>query len=856
MAEHVRHELARSGFPVRPARVGTLAHFLDGWGLPPTPPESLLHILIADALVRLRPARYAAVLDSRGLHAELVTLMQDVSGMRDRGEAEFGQDLASVFEDVEARLNAQGFALRNRRLHGAAEKLRSGQAEAPPLTIFDGFFTLSAVECELIEALAERGSVTVTLPEEGRSRDRLIGKGFQETRLTELWRGPERIVFSTATPEREAEEIARRILDLAALGRSFREMGVVLRSREPYGALIETALARFGIPARSYFLDPLASHPAVSFMAGVVRAMLGGWDYVALGELLRQPVSGVGATAEGDRFDFDLREKMPGRGLPDEVRPDLLGRFQKIAVWRRERLQPAQWAERLTALGELVVQPPVPKMAGRRPAPLAVDDLEPSGAGLRPASDSSDRDQVAAWRSTAAAGARFDEVVAAAAEFAGSDAVLLEDFWRRVETALAVETLQVDDRRRDVVHIMDVYEARQWELPVVFVCGLLERVFPKYHGENPVLGDAARRRLGLPTSEDAQAEEKFLFDLAATRATEQVVLSYPRFDEKGEETLPSFFLKGEKGGAVATRVRPKPKREVQSPPPGPIEDAVLLRDIAKQRRTLSATGIESFLQCPFQFFARHTLRLRERPKAPRDRLDVLLQGSIIHRALAELIQTPLLGAALLDQVFEEECARKRVPRTYRTEAVRLELLRHFEMFLEDHQVELGWKVQTEQEFKLPLTPELTIRGRIDRLETGPGGEALVIDYKYSGQVADKVEQNEAGELVQGGLYLLAAERVFRLEPTGMLYCGVKKKVAWEGWHAIPALREVGEFSKPTRMRELAENAARSARETHAAILGGDVAVHPANRKKCDWCDYRDICRVESMAAEVSTGAGS
>jgi RecB family exonuclease len=159
---------------------------------------------------------------------------------------------------------------------------------------------------------------------------------------------------------------------------------------------------------------------------------------------------------------------------------------------------------------------------------------------------------------------------------------------------------------------------------------------------------------------------------------------------------------------------------------------------------------------------------------------------------------------------------------------------------------------------LPLTPELTIRGRIDRLETGPNRQALVIDYKYSAQVADKVEQNESGELVQGGLYLLAAERVFGLEAAGMLYCGVKKKVAWEGWHAIPALREVGEFSKPTRIRELAEDAARSARETHAAILGGDVAVHPADRKRCAWCDYRDICRVETMAAELDaeTGAGA
>jgi len=810
MAEHIRHQLARDGFPVRPSRVGTLAQFLDGWGLPLTPPVSFLHILIQDALARLRPPRFQQLVESRGLHAELAKLLEEAPEPHKCGE-----DLAGIFEDVETQLGTRGYALRNRRLRAAAAKLRLGEVQVPPLTIFDGFFTLAPVELELMEALAGRGTVS-----------------FNEFRFNEVRRTSERVVLSAATPEREAEEIARRILEHAARGRQFREMGVILRSRDPYGPLVETTLARFGIPARSYFLDPVASHPDVAYLIGVVRAMLEGWDHASLGALLRQPVSEIGATAEGDRLDFELREKLPGMGLPIAAlheAPDVLIRLQEMTGWRRERLVPPEWAERLKTLGTLALQPAIVERA--------------------------DRDQVHAWRSTAAALAKFAEVVDQTAGFAGSQKTPLEGFWKLVETALAVEPLRLADRRRDVVHILDVYEARQWELPVVFVCGLLERLFPKYHGENPVMGDPARRRLGLPTSLEAQAEERFLFDLAVTRATEQVVLSYPRFDEKGEETLPSFFLAEERASPVTGRVRPKPSREVQTANPGPIQDAALLREIATRRKTLSATGIESFLQCPFQFFAKHTLRLRERPAAPRDRLDVLLQGTILHRALAEWIRMPLLGAEVLEQVFDEECAKRRVPRTYRTEAVRLELLRHFEMFLDNHEVELGWKTRVEEKFELPLSPELTIRGRIDRLETGPQGQALVIDYKYSAQVADKVEQNEAGRLVQGGLYLLAAERVFGLEPAGMLYCGVKKKVAWEGWHAIPALTDVGEATTRDRLQELVEAAAASAADAHAAILAGSVAVHPADPKKCAWCDYRDICRVETLAQERGAGAG-
>ena len=77
--------------------------------------------------------------------------------------------------------------------------------------------------------------------------------------------------------------------------------------------------------------------------------------------------------------------------------------------------------------------------------------------------------------------------------------------------------------------------------------------FSQYHREDPILGDAARSRSGLDTAADRQAEERFLFELAISRATEETILSYPRFDEQGEDTLPSFFLEDE-FAPIASRV--------------------------------------------------------------------------------------------------------------------------------------------------------------------------------------------------------------------------------------------------------------------------------------------------------------
>ena len=44
-----------------------------------------------------------------------------------------------------------------------------------------------------------------------------------------------------------------------------------------------------------------------------------------------------------------------------------------------------------------------------------------------------------------------------------------------------------------------------------------------------------------------------------------------------------------------------------------------------------------------------------------------------------------------------------------------------------------------------------------------------------------------------------------------------------------------------------EDAESAAVRVHEAITSGDIAVRPTDPQKCQWCDFRDICRVESAA---------
>ena len=806
MAEHTRHALSRSGFPVRPREIRTLAHCLEEWSPQGPAPAPLLDLLIEQALEKLRPDRFAAVAGFPGFRRALADLFQEAP------PAALPADLASIAEEIEKNLGVRGLGLRHARLRSAAP------AVLPANVILDGFFTLSAAETELILAVGARADVTITLPDWPGSqavRKTLLSAGFEEQRLSSTVRSAGRTGFSAATIEREVEEIARRILAYVSQGRSFREMGVVLRSRDPYAGVVETTLARFGIPARFYFQHPLGSHPALMYFATVIRAMLAGWDHEMLLAAVRMPVSGLGATALGDELDFAWRDKLPAVGLP---LPAGLEHLAALDRWRRERLEPQQWAERLKTLRTLL---PPPKVTG-----------------------SADRDQTMVWRSTSAALAAFDEILdGAATALAGIGRCALAVFWKQVETGLALDPLRVPDARRNVVHVMDAYEARQWELPIVFVCGLIERHFPQYHREDPILGDAARRFAGLDTAADRQSEEQFLYELATSRASEETILSYPRFDEQGEDTLPSFFIEGSFAPTESRPIVPRVQPRIEGRP----EDR---RHVEYSPKTLSPTGIESFLQCPFQFFASKTLRLRRRPPQPRDRLDLLLQGRLLHRALAEWTNAPLLGSAILDEIFEEECARARVPEGYRTEAVRLELMRNFRGFLEDSRFTLGWPTRVEEKFSYALNPLVNITGRIDRLDVGPGNQALVIDYKYSAgnKIRERVEDTGGGHLVQGGLYLAAAQRTFGLDPVAMLFCGLKKDVTWDGWHvSIPGLEALGTSSTREFIRALIDDAESAAVRVHEAITSGDIAVRPTDSRKCRWCDYCDICRVESAA---------
>jgi hypothetical protein len=862
LAEHLRHELARERGFLRPRLVVTLSQFLEPWtGDLPEVSQATLELVVQAALERTDPQEFRQAAQLPGFRRLLAELIDEFStagcdrrrlaeALADQPvEAPLARAFLAVYQEVESELERRGWALRAGVLARAAREIRARGLPGVRQVFLDGFFSFSEPELALIDALRQHADLTVTLPPWAGSeaaRAALVGMGFLEETAPASEDAPTVTVIAAVNLEQEVEEICRRILEQVERGRQFREIGIVLRTGEPYVPILRTTLERFGIPGRFYFAAPLVQHSMARYLAGVIEAMLGGWDYAATLAVLKMTASGFGGTPACDQFDFAVRARLPGQGLAglrgllqDPRLEALLDRFAALEDWRGWRLPGCGWARQAQALRSLVEPPPI------------ADGCSQETAGL--------------WRSQAAALEALEAALEETSAVLGDQQPLpFTEFWQAAKVVLQETRLRVPDRRRNVVHVMDVFEARQWALPVVFICGLLEKQFPLYHPQDAIFPDAARERLRaaglrLATTTERRHQEKLLFELATRQATSELVLSFPECNAKGEPNLRSFFLEG-------LAVQPVKARSARPSGPAPrrLEHAVirspeLLERIRALRSILRPTGIEDFLQCPFLFFAEHSLGLAEPPVRPDERLDALVQGRIVHQVLAEWQRTAQPLDAVFEGVFARICTDERVPANCRTELARLRMFEDLRRFTADPPVLPGWSVHIEEEIRFDLDPETGIRGRIDRYDVSPAGAAVVFDFKYSSPqgIRDRIRGYDQGQHVQGALYLLGLDVGHGYQPAGWFYWGLRRELSTGGWHLpLAGFERAGAGCTAEELRERLARARQSSLDAARQIREGRIEAAPADPDKCQYCAFRDVCRVRAAGMALAAAGGA
>ena len=708
----------------------------------------------------------------------------------------------------------------------------------------DGFFQLSPAERALVETLAKSAGKLVATAVDG------VESSFPELptqRLETVRRAhPKRVVVRARNREQEVEDIARRIL---ATGRPFHECGVVVRTPEVYGPLIQEVFERFGIPFRMRVPLPLARHGVVSYLRDLLRCVVEGFDEQATLALVRQQWSPAGLTQDADEFDFEARKRLPGGRLDFLLREaarfpkvySFLDDLRSLSGWTRERQPASVWKDRVCRVREKFVR-----------LPHVTDGL---GAP-----------QVLEMRRTARALISFEQAAEQAIGiWSDSEEITFADYVQGLDLVLSKTPLPEIDGRRNVVHVLTVYEARQWELPVVFVCGLVEKQFPRHYSQNLFFPDADRRRMrssgiALRTVDDREEEEQLLFRVATTRATDFLFLTYPESNEADPVNVRSFLIEPPKeDDVVAPEVRVNQRPAAFDEPHQENLEAEDIRDsMATRHAHFRPTAIETYLKCPYLFFGKHTLKLEGPPEPPEWRINSLLSGSIVHETLQRWGDTPETPIAeVLSEVFDGICDRHAIQPTFRTAVTFNNLRADLERFAREEASRGGGDVrerlfETKVEFvvEVPEGEPFQLNGRIDRYELFQQNLAVVVDYKYSskGGMDKLATAHEEGRLVQGALYLLGLEQARGVKPGGIRYWGLRGDTTRVGWISAELAGEPLEGREqpvsPDDLRQILERARSTTAQAIEEIRSGRMEAAPYDLDPCRrYCELRDVCRI-------------
>ncbi|TNC96967.1 MAG: hypothetical protein FD121_939 [Gallionellaceae bacterium] len=283
--------------------------------------------------------------------------------------------------------------------------------------------------------------------------------------------------------------------------------------------------------------------------------------------------------------------------------------------------------------------------------------------------------------------------------------------------------------------------------------------------------DAVRSVLNLPTRATHAARQRA--DLMALLALNDTVLVTWQKDKNGEARLLSPFLQMLRDEHEQTHGDDLTKLELHDylaaeeshhvalpqsaqPVPNVVAEAV--------PTSVSISGYNSLVACPYQFYARHILKLNELDEV-QEAIEKSDYGERVHEILQRFHErypqvsgqdVAKMNAALRDiseQVFADLLAQDFAARAWL--ARWCQSLPAYLAWQQEGEAE-GWRyAEAETKFDWPLEG-VNLRGRIDRLDVR-GDDKRVLDYKTQSDGVLRNKLKEPGEDVQLACYAYAHE---------------------------------------------------------------------------------------------------
>jgi ATP-dependent helicase/DNAse subunit B len=455
------------------------------------------------------------------------------------------------------------------------------------------------------------------------------------------------------------------------------------------------------------------------------------------------------------------------------------------------------------------------------------------------------------------------------------------------------------------VQVMDVMTARGLSFDALFLAGLNEKLFPRLIREDPFLSDAARSGLAgalgsrLGRKLDGYQEEKFLFALATQSAKNHLHLSCQRSDEEGKALVISLYLHDfiQKNGLELKRLPRTWPEKIQKVAPDTLTpkeisialhrenrdtdpwygelgwDRDLMNRLLKSQSEIEAFGslgahdgligkdhpltkellakglspnsLKDMAECPFKIYSRKILSLDpEEHDVKNGEITRSTQGKLVHE---------ILEAFYREFPAKWEEGLKTITRTvFRTfeknhqdlyplawQAAQVKILAMLKRFIPMDIAEIKASGFKPEEFEISMSaeigkPPVLVQGRIDRLDA-KSGDLRVVDYKTgSGGIGKKEKVETAilkGKNFQLPVYMALAKAssavFYRLEE------GDKIEIDSDFWD-----EHGGHFYE--NLNFLVKN-----------IEIGTFYIRPSDSHGyCNWCHFSAVCRKTHKPTQI------
>jgi ATP-dependent helicase/DNAse subunit B len=673
----------------------------------------------------------------------------------------------------------------------------------------------------------------------------------------------------------EIELIAARVGALLAGGMPPEEIAVIVRNPAGAAALVTEIFTAAGIPFAMPVKRPFGDTSAGRALIGLLRC-----------------VPGADGLAPGTPADLLSWLRAPGRlerpeladALELDIRREGLRRVEQARGRWEERWFPLDAIDRL-AEAQRRGAGALADLAGRELARLFAAPRH-GRAGVLAGDELDEARALAGGRSALA---ELRELARYAPEAAPAMAG---------ELASALASVEVNSGElpgRGLVAVLDPLQLRARRVRALFVSGLQEGVFPLGARPQPLLGERERSRVAeasgllLGEPEETLAAERYLLYAVLSRPEERLTLSWHESDDDAAPLSRSLFVddvcdlfdagllerRGRRAlGTVDGARGPGRAADVAGPEQGRLMDEDVLAGL--RERVWSGTAIETWVKCPVAWYVERLLSPGRFEPDP----EPFARGSLAHDALKATLDglrretgsarvTPgnlALARQLLDGALAEAAPRNRLSVSpERAIAIRRGLHADLDRYLghaaeidstlAPRELELGFGFSGEDEHgeasELPafeMGGGVKLRGRIDRIDVGEDGEAVVIDYKAK-EAPRGLDWLKGGKL-QVALYMQAAEQLLGLRVVGGLYQplrgeDLKARGALLADHESAANCVRTDRFDAQELDELLAAALDAAREAAGQAGRGELEPRP---RTCAWkggCKYPTICRCES-----------